>query len=405
MLRFKEYLIEKIEDDWKNDLKSVTTGMPTSGPRTPTPEEYDSPEYFDSLDDKFFKFKKGERVDLSPFDAMSLQFGRDKVKERNEYIQKLRDYYEKNPNVRDYVQTPTLSDEHLKERIPFIKSPAEKANATHRPEIRSFVRDTGANASPESIERQLRITQQPEDIKTSSYVTVNPSVYNLDDDEIKSVLSHESWHRFAYPEALKNIKEKQKDLKTPADIAQKYNIDPTFKSITSQMTDKYYKRQQELFDDNLSISNLLWDPIWGFVTGSSEERLKEKQAKRENLRNYLSTKIGSLEHSDIMDDANIGLNPKHIRYSLNRAEVPAFMHGLKMELMKKTNQPYRTSDQSDESIDSDVDFLMNQKLDPDNTSSFHPSEIKALELLKTPEGKAIWRGVQKTSPKKDNRYA
>ena len=251
----------------------------------------------------------------------------------------------------------------------------------------------------------LSITELPSEIKTSSYVAVNPSVYNLNDDEIKSVIGHESWHRLTYPEALKNIKEKEKDLKTPADIAQKYNIDPTFKSITSQMTDMYYKRDKELLDDSLSISNLFWDPIWGFVTGSSEERLKEKQAKRENLIKYLSTKIPSLEYADIMYDANIASNTKPIRYSLNRAEVPAFMHGLKMELMKKTNQPYRTSDQSDESIDSDADFLMNQKLDPDNTSSFHPSEIKALELLKTPEGKSIWRGVQKTSPKKDNRYA
>jgi hypothetical protein len=33
------------------------------------------------------------------------------------------------------------------------------------------------------------------------------------------------------------------------------------------------------------------------------------------------------------------------------------------------------------------------------------SYLKALEFMKTPEGKAIWRGVQKTSPKKDNRYA
>jgi hypothetical protein len=207
-----------------------------------------------------------------------------------------------------------------------------------------------------------------------------------------------------YPEALKNIKEKEKDLKTPADIAQKYDIDPTFKSTISQMTDRYFKRNQELFDDNNSILNSLWNPIWGFVTGSSEKRLKERQVKRENLEKYF-TKIGGLELSDIMDDANIALNRKPIRYSLDRAEVPAFMHELKMELMKKTNQPYRTSDQSDESIDSDADFLMNQKLDPDNTSSFHPSEIKALELLKTPEGKSIWRGVQKTSPQKDNRYA
>jgi hypothetical protein len=395
MLRFKQFLIEKVKDKMNTpmDLADV-------------PEEYDSPEYFYSLDDKFSKFKKGERVDFSPFDAMSLQFGRDKVKERNEYIQKLRDYYEKNPNVRDYVQTPTLSDEHLKERIPFIKfPPQQRASATHRPEIRSFARDAGTNVSPESIERQIKSTQQPEDIKTSSYVVVNPSVYNLNDDEIKSVIGHESWHRLTYPEALKNIKEKEKDLKTPADIAQKYNIDPTFKSITSQMTDMYYKRNKELLDDSLSISNLFWKPIWGFVTGSSEERLKEKQAKSDNLIKYLSTKIPSLEYADIMYDANIASNTKPIRYSLNRAEVPAFMHGLKMELMKKTNQPYRTSDQSDESIDSDADFLMNQKLDPDNTSSFHPSEIKALELLKTPEGKSIWRGVQKTSPKKDNRYA
>ena len=48
----------------------------------------------------------------------------------------------------------------------------------------------------------------------------------------------------------------------------------------------------------------------------------------------------------------------------------------------------------------------NKLLDVNNPSkNFNPGSIKALQLLKTPEGKSIWRGVQKTSPKKDNRYA
>jgi hypothetical protein len=401
MLRFKQFLIEKNEDAQIDDSKLIKTGMDTSNP---TPEDYDSPEYFKSLDDKFFRLKKGERVDFSPFDVMSLQFGKDKVKERDEYIQKLKDYYEKNPNVQNYVQTPTLSDEHLKERIPYIPSPVVKSGiaASHNPEGRYVAKYIGFTGSPESIENAIRSKQQPDDIKTSSYITINPITINTyDDDEIKNTLSHESWHRLTYPDHLKNTKEK--DLKSPADIAQKYDIDPTFKTTISQMKDKYFERSDELRKENDSVLNYLW----GLLDSPAEKlrKSKEREIKRENLLNYLTNNIARLEISDNMDDAKIALNPNFVRnnYYWNRGEVPAYMHELKMELMKKTNQPYRTSDQSDESIDSDADFLMNQKLDPDNRS-FYPAQIKALQLLKTPEGKAIWRGVQKSAPKKDDRY-
>lgn len=417
MLRFKQYLIEKIEDDLRDDSKLVTTDMETSGTKTSTPEEYDSPKYFDSLDDKFFKLKKGERVDLSPFDVMSLQFGRDKVKERDDYIKKLRDYYANNLDVQNYVDTPTLSDEHLKERIPFIKSPAEKSIATHKPEVRSFARDTGFTGSPESIESLIRTRQQPEDIKTSSYVTINPLILDTySDDKIKSALSHESWHRLAYPNSVKNKKEK--DLKTPLDIVQKYDIDPTYNSMITQMYDKLDEREKELqkVDSDLEKDNSVLNYLWGLVADSSAERLKkskkiedksvENAIRKENLRKYRYETIPRFDMLNTLNDASSLINPKSNKnnYFWSRGEVPAFMHQLKIDLMKLTNQPYRTSDQSDESIDSDLNFLMNQKLDPDNTD-ISPGEIKALQLLKTPEGKAIWRGVQKSIPEKDRRYA
>jgi hypothetical protein len=205
MLRFKQFLIEKVKDKMNTpmDLADV-------------PEEYDSPEYFDSLNDKFSKFKKGERVDFSPFDVMSLQFGRDKVKERNEYIQKLRDYYEKNPNVRDYVQTPTLSDEHLKEKIPFVapsdfgvndsKSTINKSLASHSPEASYFIRRSLPYTTDAHIDEIKKRTRQPEDIKTTSYISINPSeIKNYSDEELKDVMSHESWHRLAYPSQIQNL--------------------------------------------------------------------------------------------------------------------------------------------------------------------------------------------------------
>ena len=409
MLRFKQFLIEQ------NSTSYVDYSRPT--PVKEFEEDYNSPEYFDSLNKKFVKLKTGERVELSPFDVMSLQFGKDKVKERDEYLEKLKDYHKKNPEAQNYVETPTLSDEHLKERIPFINSPVEKSQATHKPEVRSFAKDIGLNVSPESIERSIRTTQQPEDIKTSSYITINPSILDThSDDQIKSVLSHESWHRLAYPNYLKNKKEK--DLKTPVDIAQKYDIDPTFNSIIAQMHDKYFEREKELqkVDLDLEKDNSGLNYLWGLVTDSSAERLsksKERENKsaqnairKENLRKYVHTNISGLEMVDKLSDAYNVLDPKLNKnnYFWNRNEVPAFMHQLKIDLMKQTNQPYRTADQSDESIDSDADFLINQKLDPDNTN-FSPGEIKALQLLKTPEGKAIWKGVQKSAPEKDRRYA
>jgi hypothetical protein len=63
----------------------------------------------------------------------------------------------------------------------------------------------------------------------SPIYTINPSeIKNYSDEELKDVLSHESWHRLAYPSQIQNLN--NKNLKTPSLIAKNYNIDPTWSS-------------------------------------------------------------------------------------------------------------------------------------------------------------------------------
>lgn len=406
MLRFKQFLIEQ------NSTSYVDYSRPT--PVKKFEEDYNSPEYFDSLNKKFVKLKNGERVELSPFDVMSLQFGKDKVKERDEYIEKLKDYYGKNYDLENYVSIPTLSDEHLKEKIPFVvpsksgedlDSSENKTVATHSPEASYFIRRSLPHATDSDIDQIKKQIHQPEDIKTTSYISMNPfELKNYSDEELKDVLSHESWHRLAYPSQMKNSN--NKNLKTPSLIAKNYNIDPTWSSTTKEMARRAKEEENKIdqLDAELikELSKLDDDEYFS--------KRDEISKRRDNVANYRWKKI-HLNTADLsnelgsMSDKENNKNHDSNYYYWDRDEVPAYMHQLKMELMRQNNQPYRMSDQSDESIENDANFLMDKLLDVNNPSTkFYPGSIKALQLLKTPEGKAIWRGVQKSVPEKDRRY-
>jgi hypothetical protein len=416
MLRFKQFLIEQ------NATSYVDYSQPT--PVKEFEEDYNSPEYFDSLNKKFVKLKTGERVELSPFDVMSLQFGKDKVKERDEYVEKLKDYHGKNYDLENYISIPRLSDEHLKEKIPFVtpsdfgvkdsKSTINKAVASHSPEASYFIRRSLPYTTDAHIDEIKKRTHQPEDIKTTSYISINPSeIKNYSDEELKDVLSHESWHRLAYPSQIQNLN--NKNLKTPSLIAKNYNIDPTWSSTTKEMDRRAEEEKNKI---NQSADELIKnfnkkDDDGRFLPYEEYKSRQDEISKREdNLLNYKLRK-SSLDTADISNEIKSSVSDEEDNknydsnsYYWNRHEVPAYMHELKMQLMRQNNQPYRMSDQSDESIENDANFLMDKLLDVNNPSkNFNPGSIKALQLLKTPEGKSIWRGVQKTSPKKDNRYA
>lgn len=410
MLRFKQFLIEQ------NSTSYVDYSRPT--PVKKFEEDYSSPEYFDSLNKKFAKLKTGERVELSPFDVMSLQFGKDKVKERDEYVEKLKDYYEKNYDLENYVSIPRLSDEHLKEKIPFVvpsgfdedsKSSIQKTVAVHSPEASYFIRRSLPDATDAHIDQIKKRTHQPEDIKTSSYISINPSeIKNYSDEEFKDVLSHESWHRLTYPSQIQNLD--NKNLKTPSLIAKNYNIDPTWSSTIKEIDRRAEEEENKInkLNDELNkeMSKLDADGKSPPLDDKYFSKRDKLYKRSRNLSKY-RLKKNALDIADIsheiksMSDENYDRNS----YYWDREEVPAYMHQLKMELMRQNNQPYRMSDQSDESIENDANFLMDKILDVNNLNKrFYEGTIKALQLLKTPEGKAIWRGVQKSVPEKDRRY-
>lgn len=417
MLRFKQFLIEQ------NATSYVDYSRPT--PVKEFEEDYNSPEYFDSLNKKFVKLKTGERVELSPFDVMSLQFGKDKVKERDEYVEKLKNYHGKNYDLENYISIPRLSDEHLKEKIPFVvpsefgvkdsKSTTNTTVAVHSPEVSDFIRRSLPYTADADIDEIKKRQHQPEDIKTTSYISINPSeIKNYSDEELKDVLSHESWHRLAYPSQIQNLN--NKNLKTPSLIAKNYNIDPTWSSTTKEMDRRAEEEENKITQSGYELIKDVDKRdadgrLLPYDYKAHKSRWDEISKRQDNLLNYKLRKL-SLDTADLsneiksVSDEKDNKNYDSNSYYWNRQEVPAYMHQLKMQLMRQNNQPYRMSDQSDESIENDADFLMDKLLDVNNPSkTFHPGSIKALQLLKTPEGKAIWRGVQKTSLKKDNRYA
>lgn len=424
MIRFKQFLLEQ----------NVYTGGLNQPATADEPEDYSSPAYFDNLDNTFSRIKAGERVDLSPMDMMSMQFGKDKVKERDEYIKKLRDYHAQNPKLETYVDIPDLSDEYLKQKIPFaIYKPSEKENpdfkmssttvAQHRPEVGFMASRRGNNiADTKDFQEFIKTIGQPENINTTSYVLINPdAIKDYDDDELKNVLSHELWHRLTYKNQLKSADTEEKygiPLTTPSDIAKKYKISPSFLSTTTEMNKRFTEREMQLDrerDELMNRHSLALSQINRDMDKDESDALRKKarddwkagydaySLKRNNLWNY-KNRITGMEIKDEFTNLNSKLNKNYNpgSYFWNRGEVPAYMHQLKLDLMKAKKEPYRTADQSDESIESDANFLMNKNLDIDDKDTSYPAKIKALELLKTPEGKAIWRGVEKTKPQTFN---
>jgi hypothetical protein len=86
----------------------------------------------------------------------------------------------------------------------------------------------------------------------------------------------------------------------------------------------------------------------------------------------------------------------------NRAEMPAYMTDIKGQMLKSTGS-YPKSDQTDVEIEKDRDRMY--EIIRQNGPSGDLAKLKALEMMKIPEGKAIYRGVEKSSPKQDRQYA
>lgn len=370
---------------------------------------FDSPEYFDRIEataqNIYDNNYSGYAGELSPFDMVSLQFGKDKTKERNEFLQKQKEYLIRSGSD----QSSENNQAKLARTYGDLRDPSYDEKVLYEPiEINSVIGGktlgwTGQTTAKDQfvwketlgaiIDKQNKKQKQAGVIPSSSSVQqdiqkdidykmrINPELLkpkiDLNKDNIRdwekfiSVLSHEAHHALAVPEAaksrLENIINRSNNqeirYKSPATI--KYGLEPS---------------------------------ISGMTLGSGYEEL-EKRKLADSFKNHSKNEIKSeLDKHDIPGPGVVKGIPSS--YYWDRGEMPAFMKQLKLNLFNKTGN-YPTSDETDEEIEQDRDTLYN--MSPKDIRG-PLSYLKALEFMKTPEGKAIWRGVQKTTPKKDIRY-
>jgi len=392
---------------------------------------FDSPEYFDRInaiaqriyDDGGGRNRWGQKRNdkLSPFDIISLQFGKDKTKERNEFLEKQKEYFKRIGGTDQWNESgqaklartyANLKDPSYDEQILYKpievytvddddKKPLEWMGKTSlkNPEFYASVVDDATKRmldpnDPSKITQKEaglpRLTvQQTAQRAIDNEVRLAPRAFEskieLNKGQIKNwedfirVLSHEGQHAEVVPEITRTDLEKEansnlgkeSEYKSPATI--KYGIQPSISGIT---------------------------------LGSGYEELE----KRGILDSWKLDKQQKIEVKDVLDYADTPSPSRMSKtpnsYLWSRTEIPAFMKELKIDLLRKTGK-YPTSDETDVDIEQDrdklYDIMRERGYQPTDDSDF--MLLKSLEFMKTPEGKAIWRGVQKTSPKKDNRYA
>lgn len=371
---------------------------------------FDSPDYFDRIEavaQHVYNANYSGFVDkLSPFDILSLQFGKDKAKERNEFLEKQKEYLIR--SGRD--QSSESNQAKLARAYADLRDPSYDEKVLYEPIDINVVTGgetlgwAGQTTSENPVMWRATLgaiidaenKKQKETGMTPSSLSVQQNIQRAIDDEMRinpkllkpkidlnksnikdweefiSVLSHEAEHALATPEAAKsrleniinNSNNQELQYKSPATI--KYGLEPS---------------------------------IGGMTLGSGYEEL-EKRKLADSFKNYSKNQIKSnLEKDDIPGPGIIPGIPSS--YYWSRTEIPAFMKQLKLNLLNKTGK-YPTSDETDEEIEQDRDKLYDMSpKDIEDPLSY----LKALELMKTPEGKAIWRGVKKSAPEKDRRYA
>lgn len=328
MLRFKQFLLES--------------------PNQSSQPDYSSDDYYNELEERFAAFKAGQNIDLSPMDALSLQFGKQNQKERDEYLQKLREFRKNNPSAtKEAEKYANLYDPDS--AIFYKKIPVKIAS---KKEIEDAKNEAGME--PGAWYTGGYITKNPDGTKSidmnKGNISANPVVYYnpeelTTDEEIRRTLGHEFIHARQLPQEISNTL--NVSLGTKQDI------------------------------DSLSLI----PPA--LLTPSKKE--------------YLPTEYALLHEPN--------------SYFYNRSEVPAYMHELKMKVLKDSGI-FPKADQTDEEIED-----LRKKIENDINNKVYKSReegeqdildnlgmIKMLELLKTPEGKNIWRSVQKTpaSGRSDN---
>lgn len=332
MLRFKQFLIEE----------SQTAQTPDTT----------SDDYFNELEERYQNFITGSDVQFSPMDILSLQFGKDRTKERDDYIQKRQKYNQDHPEIGTYVALPDLKWLHTK--IPVSHATKDEIDERKKSDISGGRTDAWFNPGYESVVGDDGIQR----LKINDNGTVNMTPQIKYDDyaltnrpEILSHLGHEFEHFMGSGKVIEdmiNSYVNNKELPSFYDVSKKYNI-------------------------GLSMDEL------------------SSRGKKEGLRfPPADPAIATAE-----DDA------KKL-YHYNRSEVPSFMHEIKTEILSNTGK-MPSADQTDEEIDKMVDDYYHRMLEKSKKNSqegkpthFNLSNVRLLQLLKTSEGKSLWRGAAKT---------
>lgn len=395
---------------------------------------HDSQDYFDritgiakaSYDGEWYRAAETNRK-LSPFDMISLQFGKDNSKDRNEFLEKQKDYLDRyGPKginnvpwyqssdakmARTYadLRDPRHDEQMLYKPLDLTTFPASgKLNSLEPPEeflgktkfkntdlfIREIERMMRDIASPDSSTKEVEkannenltiqqkagraIDNQVNRIPSTFETQIDMNNANIKDfDQYIATLGHEGQHALVTPargiasieNAVSAYSGKDPEYKSPATI--KYDVEPS---------------------------------ISGLKLGSGYEELEKRGVfdSWELTPEQRATFKTALEDADAPTPSPDNRSKTPNSYLWSRAEMPAYMTDIKGQMLKSTGS-YPKSDQTDEEIEKDRDRMY--EIIRQNGPQSDMAKLKALEMMRTPEGKAIYRGVEKSSPKQDRRYA
>jgi hypothetical protein len=420
------------EKEARNKRLGVTPSVVNPNP----PENYhDSQDYFDritgiantSYNAQWYKADEQNRK-LSPFDMISLQFGKDKSKDRNDFLEKQKEYLDrygpKGINHVPWLQSKeakmartyadlrdprydeemlykpldlkTFTSEHpFSEKIDppetFLGKTKFKNTELYQRSLVGIMKDIAdPNSSQKEVDKSNNenlTIQQAAGRAIDNLVRRVPSTFetqidmnkdNIQDfDQFIATLGHEGQHAIATPaRGLANIENsvsthlgKDPEYKSPATI--KYDVEPSISGL--KLGSGYEELENRGILDNWKLT-------------------PEQRA-------IFKTDLEAFD-APIVSPNNRSKTPES--YLWSRAEMPAYMTDIKGKMLKLTGS-YPKSDQTDEEIEKDRDRMYEIIRQSGPQSDL--AKLKALEMMKTPEGKAIYRGVEKSSSKQDRRYA
>ena len=406
------------EKEARNARLGVTPSVVNPNP----PENYhDSQDYFDritgianTLYNNNEWFVKKENQKLSPFDIISLRFGKDKTKERNDFLAKQKEYLKRSGPNDDFSDQAKLARTYADLRDPkydeqilykpleithfdktghrYFDPPQPFSGRTKYKNVESATEvliggmkdltnpDRTKSTPDESVSQSV---QKAFDKQMSIFPNAYETTIDMNKDQIKDwdqyidTMNHEGQHAIGAP--LRGVAElenafsmnqgKDPEFKSPATI--KYGIEPS---------------------------------ISGLKPGSGYEELE----KRGIFDSWKSTPVDKRIIKTELDEIDTPTPVPNNRfktptnYAWSRPEMPAWMTGIKGEIFKSTGK-YPMADQTDEEIEQDIEKMW--KIIQQNGPGGSLMPTKALLFMQTPEGKAVYRSVEKASPKQDRRYA